>query len=254
MRQKKNLRSLSGLINNRICLFHAQVLKKHFIFANYSSSVLISFVVTMLTIKIMSFYTRGQCESGRGSNEIFSALFNFLKSKEHNILVARRKCAKLNLYADSCPGQNKNQTLLLALLINSENSIFKTITITFPVRGHSCMESVQVNGRVKETRCRETILLPKGYYDIFENHGTTRTMLSDWRVYDYQGLIKRSLKSNVFPLRVTKRWLLERKSMKIWTYDYYKGDFQSYEILRPNNFSSQPETEIIAHQIACERD
>lgn len=89
-------------------------------------------------------YSWLESESGRWSNEIVSALFNFLKSKECNIV--QRKYAKLSLFTDSCPGQNKNHTLLLALLmyVNSGTCPFKTITITFPVRGHSYMEPDQV--------------------------------------------------------------------------------------------------------------
>jgi len=91
-------------------------------------------------------YTWHETESGRGPNEIGSALTHFL-----NILETRYKNrinppTILNLYSDSCAGQNKNQFIMATLLnyVNSKETIFQKINHIFPVSGHSYMPLYRV--------------------------------------------------------------------------------------------------------------
>lgn len=55
-------------------------------------------------------YTWDESQSGRGSNEICSALLDFLHRTRKK--VEERKYRRLALFSDSCAGQNKNATML----------------------------------------------------------------------------------------------------------------------------------------------
>lgn len=155
-----------------------------------------------------------ECKSARGSNEIVSALFNFLDGMTEERRFKRKKYPTLSLFSDSCPGQNKNYTMILALLmyVNSPACKFKKIHFTFPVRGHSYMTPDRVFGRIeKEFRKHETILLPTEYYKVFEKHGTTKELGSKWRVYNHKMLSDTSFKKNLLPVRDSKRWMFKKK-------------------------------------------
>lgn len=73
-------------------------------------------------------YSWLETQAGRGSNEIISALMNYLDKKARS-LQRRYRYRHLSLYSDACPGQNRNFSMLFALLcyINSSNCPFKTI-------------------------------------------------------------------------------------------------------------------------------
>lgn len=148
-----------------------------------------------------------ESDSGRGSNEVISAVLDFLRVNLTRIKKKRYRC--LSLFADSCPGQNKNYTMLFALLtyINSPLCPFRTIKFTFPVRGHSYMEADQVFGRIeKDMRKRETVLLPSTYQDIMQQHGTVKRFNDDWRAYDFKKLVKLYLSTAHVQLQNSKRW------------------------------------------------
>lgn len=79
-------------------------------------------------------YTWTEDENGRASNEVASALIDFLATKV--VTNEFRDILKLELFSDCCPGQNKNTTVMVALLQFS-NKHAKKIYYYFPVRGHS---------------------------------------------------------------------------------------------------------------------
>lgn len=101
-------------------------------------------------MKNVIFYTWLETESGEGSNEVCSSLRDFLK----------RQCAKVrrnnirfsNLFCDSCPGQNKNVSMVAAILqfVNSKENLFDKVNITFPIRGHSYCAADTVFGRLEK--------------------------------------------------------------------------------------------------------
>lgn len=97
----------------------------------------------------ISFYTWCENESGKGSNEICSALFNFLCRIRKR--ADKQNYKNLDLICDSCPGQNKNHSLLLMLLrfVNSPFNLFDTVRVIFPVRGHSYSAADRIFGRVE---------------------------------------------------------------------------------------------------------
>ena len=79
-------------------------------------------------------YSWLESESGRGCNEIISALSNFLKRIRKR--AQKRKYRKLYLFSDSCGGQNKNRKMLLFLLryVNSVEKSSKKSSSFFQLK------------------------------------------------------------------------------------------------------------------------
>ncbi len=149
--------------------------------------------------------------------------------------VKRRRYSCLSLYADSCPGQNKNTAMMLALLlyVNSTECPFKTIKFTFPVRGPSFVEPDQVFGRVgKDVRKYESILTLAFYREIFRERGFVREFGSDWRAHDYKNLVNSMVKKNAVPIRNTRRWLFQRNKRTVGCSSTYGA---TYDILKPGS-------------------
>ncbi|XP_022166413.1 uncharacterized protein LOC111030967 [Myzus persicae] len=104
-------------------------------------------------------YTWHEGESGRGPNEIGSALLHFLDILEERFKTELRPPTRLNLYSDSCSGKNKNKFIMGLLLyyMNCKETIFDKIKHIFPVRGHSYMAADQVFGRIEKVLIRTDI-------------------------------------------------------------------------------------------------
>lgn len=133
------------------------------------------------------FYTWLECDSGKGSNEVCSALRNFLRTLKNR--AKKRGYRRLHLYRDGCPAQNKNLSMLMALLtyVNSRDNCFQEVRIMFPVRGHSYSSADTVFGRLeKQFRRRELIKTPNNYYEIMRSYGRLKHLNQDWQVYDYK--------------------------------------------------------------------
>lgn len=177
-----------------------------------------------------------ECDSGRGCNEIISALKSYLEKLTTDDF-RRKGFTTLSLFSDSCPGQNKNYPMIMFLLlyVNSDECPFKNITFTFPTRGHSYMSPDRVFGRIeKDIRKRETILLPAEYRSILSKHGTIHKLGPDWRIFDYKSLSQTSIKKNIMPVRNLKRWLFKKDKKYAWVSETYNGDYTRYSILQKN--------------------
>ncbi len=181
-------------------------------------------------------YTWMEHESGKGSNEICSALNHFLQTIKKRAVAGRYK--RLALFCDSCPGQNKNNTLLIFLLryVNSRLNIFEEVTVTYPVRGHSYMTPDRVFGRIeKQIKKHQVLATPQSYHEIFSKHGVVKLYGTHWQTYDHHSLSKQMLRSvtNV-PMRETKIWKFQRNQRVFWASLTYCGNFQRYEVLKKN--------------------
>lgn len=94
-----------------------------------------------------------ESDSGKGSNEIVSALAYFFENIIMKcVSVCRYK--KIQLFSDSCLGQNKNTTMLMFLLQIMDNSQIKrcigSIEYYFPIKGHSYLPSDRIFGRIEK--------------------------------------------------------------------------------------------------------
>ncbi len=178
-------------------------------------------------------YTWLEYEGGRGSNEIVSALMDFLAKIEKRVKL--RKITKLKLHCDSCPGQNKNSTLLAALLVyaNSPTCPFQSISVTFPVVGHSYLPADRVFGRIEqELRKRGEIIMSDGYYDILENFGRLRRYNHDWLRYDYKSLADSLVNTSKCGIRDSRRWFFRKNSQQVQMSNDYSSALQSYNVLK----------------------
>lgn len=142
-----------------------------------------AFCVTDILTKTPVFYTWLEHEAGRGVVEISSALTNFLKETDFDPDVKH-----LRLFSDGCGGQNKNSHMVHALMLwlfNNAPKSIETITMTFPVRGHSFMPADRVFGQVElALRSHAFIKSPDKYYEIYSKKGQVRKLGSDWILYD----------------------------------------------------------------------
>ncbi|CAF4946621.1 unnamed protein product [Pieris macdunnoughi] len=137
-----------------------------------------------------SFYAR---QSGRGSTEISSALYDYLTK-----MNIASDIHTIRLFCDGCGGQNKNSivlhTLMQWLYAKSPQNI-REIKLYFPVRGHSFLPADRVFGRLeKQLRKVPVITTHEGYYEIYKNHGDLRLLNRDWKIFNVKELDKHLIK------------------------------------------------------------
>lgn len=97
-------------------------------------------------------YTWLETQSGRGPNEVASALIDFLEMIDTKFQSQNNPPTIINLFLDSCSAQNKNQNVMIALfnVVNFKAKIIKEINHYFPVRGHSYMPLDQVFSQIEK--------------------------------------------------------------------------------------------------------
>lgn len=106
-------------------------------------------------------YYEGQCK--KGSSDVISMLFHYLKNLDCN--------RKLVLLSDGCPGQNKNYAMVhfLYTLVHSLD-MFDCIKYIFPVRGHSFLPNDQDFALIeKKKRKRGIVELPEEWDELIRN-------------------------------------------------------------------------------------
>lgn len=159
-------------------------------------------------------YTWDESQSGRGSNEICSAIMNFLR--KISTTVRRRRYSRLCLISDGCSGQNKNSSMITMLLkyVNLTQNPFEEIVYVFPIPGHSRMAPDRLFGRIeKQLRRREVILTPDDYRSILQKHGTVYTYTRNYNIFDYKKLADAVLKkNNKLGIRAHRMWRFKKGS------------------------------------------
>lgn len=155
----------------------------------YNLTFVINFGNSDQSSKNCYLYTWVESESGRGPNEICSALLNFLEQLEERVKNEDSPPKILNLFSDSCSSQNKNQFTIATLLyyINCIQTVFDKINHIFPVRGHSYMPPDQVFGRIEKClRKKEIIVSPTEYHDTFRQFTKVHILNKDFFMYDFK--------------------------------------------------------------------
>lgn len=142
-----------------------------------------AFCVTDIAMKSPVFYTWLEHEAGRGVVEISSALTDFLKKTDFDTDTKH-----LRLFSDGCGGQNKNSHMVHALILwlfNDAPKTIETVTMVFPVRGHSFMPADRIFGQIElQLRSHPYMKSPDKYYEIYSKKGDVRKLGSDWKPYD----------------------------------------------------------------------
>jgi len=134
-------------------------------------------------------YTWTENQSGRGSNEIASAVHHYLSEVVQG-LNPNDGFVKFRLVSDGCGGQNKNNIILgmaMSFLMNAPQQI-ESMELLFPVRGHSLLPCDRLFGRIKkELKTHDSILEPSGYHDVFSHHCSSVYKYGiDWKVGDWK--------------------------------------------------------------------
>ncbi|XP_072401358.1 uncharacterized protein [Diabrotica undecimpunctata] len=95
----------------------------------------ISFNIHVMSTNQPIFYCYPETVGGKGSNEVVSFLHNFI------FLCLNENVGHLAIFCDSCGGQNKNFTMFrfLHYVVHIAKRL-SSITVTFPMRGHSYLE------------------------------------------------------------------------------------------------------------------
>jgi len=180
-------------------------------------------------------YTWTETESGRGPNEVGSALIHFLKMLEDKFQNKEDSPTVVNLFSDSCSGQNKNQLIMAVLLhfINFESKIFSEINHYFPDRGHSYMPPDQVFGRIEQELNKiETIISPSEYYKIFKKHTTVNVYGKDFKAYDYKSAAKKVIKQNQFKMTEQKRFQYLKVKNTVGISKTYEGEVTRVGVIK----------------------
>lgn len=179
-------------------------------------------------------YTWTEDQSGRGSNEITSALNHFLISLENKFAEYPERSYTLKLFSDACSGQNKNTNLMMFLVNYVENSrIFKAIHHVFPIRGHSYMPPDRVFGRYEKVlRKKETIVEPEEYHTVFGTSATVNVLGKDWLISDYMSTSKKAIvKKLPFKMREQRVLIYNYKNFgKMQCKNTYTGSAYTFKV------------------------
>nr|XP_022907523.1 uncharacterized protein LOC111419015 [Onthophagus taurus] len=173
-------------------------------------------------------YTWMEHEYKKSSNEISSAVFHCLSQ------VDLSPYSNIRLCADGCGGQNRNSTMIgmcSYFLANVAPPNVKTIELIFPVPGHSYLPSDRIFGRIEKILKKEsTIIDPKIYRNIFEEHGTVVQLGKDCEVKDWKLSVKEFLKPVQawhFKFSQAKRFILSKSQRNLILVSgevYYNSD------------------------------
>lgn len=120
-----------------------------------------AFNIHVLSNSSSIFYIYPETVAHKGSDEVASFLHHFVYSH------LDKDVTHLEIFSDSCSGQNKNKTLLRLMhhLVHVEKR-FDYIKMTFPIRGHSYLECDKNTALVKHSLTAE---IPEDWVNIFQN-------------------------------------------------------------------------------------
>ncbi|KAJ4429352.1 hypothetical protein ANN_26357 [Periplaneta americana] len=119
-----------------------------------------AFNIHVLSSAESVFYLYPETEEKKGSDDVYSLVHHFMDNFLHPTVK------HLDIFYDSCSGQEKNFTLFRFLynFINMEEKL-ESIKVTFPARGHSSMECDKNMGLINSKAKAE---LAKDWFRIFE--------------------------------------------------------------------------------------
>lgn len=203
---------------------------------------LYNFTVVIYAKKDEAFtYTWLESESGKGSNEITSALEHFFKTVVFD-RITKIRYNKIQMFCDSCPGQNKNAAMIAFLVRMAHNPTIRKyinrLAITYPVKGHSYMPPDRVFGRIEQKiRKMAVIKTPAQYQTFFQEEGTVFVYEDDWLIYDYKALAA-SILRNLGNLKMQKAvtFLIKPRNHPniVYVSQSYSGEIcRKVDVLKP---------------------
>lgn len=110
----------------------------------------------------------GECDGGRGCNEICTIIFKYLQEIDQ-----RKSVEHVSLNCDSCFGQNKNKAMLVMIYSFIHNCTnIKSIKIRFLLPGHTYMPVDSIHGTIERFIKRRIIWAPSEWSTIITNART----------------------------------------------------------------------------------
>lgn len=162
-KKKSKLRCRKTAVEEAICFdfqknVHVPNISTNDVYYKRQLSVF-TFNVHTLSTGASVFYTYPETVGKKGSDDVCSMLHNYFY--DHLDLNVRR----VNLFCDSCGGQNKNFTVLrfLHYMVHQEKR-FDEIIVCFPIRGHSYLETDKNMGLVNQ---KAKVELPEEWANVF---------------------------------------------------------------------------------------
>lgn len=110
-------------------------------------------------------YVWGEGQGKRGCNEIVTVLFKYL-----NMLDQKGTHAVVNLYSDSCAGQNRNRAMISMLIYFLKTA--KTITeikVTYLLPGHTMMPVDSIHSTIESFVRNRTVWAPSEWPTMITN-------------------------------------------------------------------------------------
>ncbi|VEN40468.1 unnamed protein product [Callosobruchus maculatus] len=157
-------------------------------------------------------YVWTDLDLAKNSSVISSALFDALSKFEFSGAIE-----EVSIFADGCPAQNKNITMIgmLCYWLKEKAPVnIKKIQVIFPVVGHSYMPPDRVFGLI-ESKIKKTpsITDPSEYCSIIEEFATVRKLTEDWVAQDWKTSISKVVKnpgSWHFKFNPAKRFIITK--------------------------------------------
>lgn len=109
-------------------------------------------------------YCWNESEAARGSSEIASCMFNFLKKNQNG--------QKIVLMSDSCTGQNRNTNVSAMFMYAVQTLNIPVIEHGFFEPGHSFMECDSVHGHISKTARDKELFVPDDWYNTIRSAGS----------------------------------------------------------------------------------
>ncbi|PSN52493.1 hypothetical protein C0J52_11211 [Blattella germanica] len=194
-----------------------------------------AFNVHVLSNADSVFYVYPEHEGKKGSDDVCSLLHHFI----YNYLSSDVK--HLSLFCDSCGGQQKNFTFFRFIynLVNVEKKL-ESITVTFPIRGHSYLENDKNMGLVNS---KSTAIVPKDWASIIRNSRQNpssfnvvevdHSMFKCWTKF----LDTKYVKKSPFPSRPVREITIQRGSLLRFRITY-NGAWESVSITPRRNMEA----------------
>lgn len=184
------------------------------------------------------FYAYPETIGKKGSNEVASFLHHYVTT------LLDPEVKHLEIFCDSCGGQNKNYTLFRYMhYLVHQLKRFDSIHVTFPVRGHSYLESDKDMGLIK-TKLRAE--LPRDWMNIikdarvkpspFDVVEVDDAMIRDWTDF----LQSRYRRKCPFPSRIIKEMKVDRGHPRYITHrDTYNWGWTTTVVTNPTRHQVQ---------------
>lgn len=201
------------------------------------------------------FYTYPETIAHKGSDEVASFIHHFVYNHlDENV-------THLEIFADSCSGQNKNKTVLRLMhhLVHIEKKL-KFVKMTFPIRGHSYLECDKNTAIINHKAPAET---PGDWAEVFRSSRSkpssfvveevTQDMIRGWSVY-----LDEKYKSKKLPFasRSVREFMVEKEHPILLKYrlSYNGGWYETPISKTAKKKQAKKNNKIIANQSTREQN